>query len=198
MLPLFVILIVYNQHSITDTLHNGEQSGERHSSILEAGTHISFANRDPLGGSNVFRSTNTVGNSTDTQSNTTNQGADPSVEKLCWLVSLNSFYQTSIPTQSVVNMYCIMSYLFNIIQKLSPVLRPCKPQCRTCYGAYKPWGCLEMALDIAFPWLWCKCKLFHLADMQAFQVWSSINLLSIFYSLEWGCCEWLFEFEDTS
>lgn len=82
MLPLFVILIVYNQHSITDTLHNGEHSGEIHSSILEAGTHISFANRDTLGGSQVFHS-NTVGNSTDTQSNTTNQVADPSVEKLC-------------------------------------------------------------------------------------------------------------------
>lgn len=89
MIPLFVILIVYNQHSITDTLHNGAHSGDIRPSTLEAGTHISFANRDPLGDSNVYRS-NTVGDSTDTYRSNTNQVADPSVEKLhqsSWLVA---------------------------------------------------------------------------------------------------------------
>ncbi|KAE9396997.1 hypothetical protein BT96DRAFT_1021031 [Gymnopus androsaceus JB14] len=77
MIPLFVILIVYSQRSITEAMH-GSTSGGTTPSVFDAGTHISFANRERFGGSSAHYSADLQ------QSNTIRmtQGEGPSVEKI--------------------------------------------------------------------------------------------------------------------
>ncbi|KAJ3812832.1 hypothetical protein F5876DRAFT_63672 [Lentinula aff. lateritia] len=68
MIPLLVILIVYNQRSITDTVHGSYSGGTAPAiSQYDPGTHISFANRVPF--SSGTGHSNIEGESTDVQSN---------------------------------------------------------------------------------------------------------------------------------
>ncbi|KAJ3885008.1 hypothetical protein GG344DRAFT_83230 [Lentinula edodes] len=68
MIPLLVILIVYNQRSITDTVHRSYSGGTSPAiSQCNPGTHISFANRVPF--SSGTGHSNVEGESTDVQLN---------------------------------------------------------------------------------------------------------------------------------
>ncbi|KAJ3721331.1 hypothetical protein DFJ43DRAFT_1094665 [Lentinula guzmanii] len=82
MIPLLVILIVYNRRSITDTVQESYSGGAGPAirSQFDAGTHISFANRAPS--SSNIQYSNIEGDSTDVQrSDQTNGISESSFEK---------------------------------------------------------------------------------------------------------------------